>query len=438
MTSRVLGIVADDLTGSIDTGGGFAAKGLRTVLSVSPLPQTDVAPPEVLCYNTQTRNLDASEAVKPVRQAAQLLIRQGYPRLYKKIDSTLRGHVGLELSTMLDESGAPNAFVAPAFPDMGRTQRDGLLYVGDLPLAHVQEGNDPFGKLTSPSVVELLRQQTGLRVGLVGLSSVEIGETDIEKQVRALSEQGCTVVAFDALCNEHLARIEAVLARTYPNGLLVGSAGLASAMAARIGRKGHDLRRTREPKAADGPLVLVSGSLNRTTLAQLQHLETARPVYTVHLDASSILGSDGRRYAEGQRALREARAALDHGEDICLRWRRTQLGEAEVVPQDEFVKRSRVLNTFLKGLVGNILDGAHYAGLVLVGGDTAHSVLTGLRAEGVRLDTEILPGISMGTIVGGDADSKTVVAKAGGFGAEDALVRVVEYLRACDPFAPAH
>ena len=66
---------------------------------------------------------------------------------------------------------------------------------------------------------------------------------------------------------------------------------------------------------------------------------------------------------------------------------------------------------------------------MFVGGDTAHSVLIGLRAKGIVLETEIVPGISMGIVTSGDGDAKPVAATAGGFGDEDALVRVIEYLR---------
>ena len=147
-----------------------------------------------------------------MRRATRLLGRHGYTRLFKKVDSTLRGHIGLEVSAMLAESGAPWAFVAPAFPAMGRTQRDGLLYVGGRPLAQSQEGTDPFSETRSDSVVAMLRDPTALSVGLVDLAAVDDGEAGMESRIRALIAAGCRVMAFDALSQEHLARIAAVLA----------------------------------------------------------------------------------------------------------------------------------------------------------------------------------------------------------------------------------
>ena len=430
MTSQIVGIVADDLTGAVDTAGSLAATGLASAVSLTlsndPAVQT---PPEVLCYNTQTRNLAPSEVVPRVRRATRLLVRHGYPRLFKKVDSTLRGHIGLEVSAMLAESGAPWAFVAPAFPAMGRTQRDGLLYVGGRPLAQSQEGTDPFSETRSDSVVAMLRDQTALSVGLVDLAAVDDGEAGMESRIRALIAAGCRVMAFDALSQEHLARIDAVLARGYPDGLLAGSAGLASALGARGGGDSRGAAGGRPPGVAGCPTLLVSGSLNRTTLAQLDRVSAMPDIRTTIMDTRVILGSPAGRKAERRRAGIAARAALDRGEDVCLMWGTSVDAQAKASEPRAFQENSRRLNSFVGEVTGDILAGAGTGGLALVGGDTAHAVLTGLRARHIVLESEVLPGISMGRIVGGGADSRAVVAKAGGFGPPDALVRVMEFLR---------
>ncbi|MDP6403476.1 MAG: four-carbon acid sugar kinase family protein, partial [SAR202 cluster bacterium] len=98
----LVGIVADDLTGAMDASGAFAAHGLTARVmpspSVSP-PQT--GPNHVLCYNTQTRDVHSAAVSQTVRKTTGLLLRQGCARLYKKIDSTLQGHVGLEILATL-------------------------------------------------------------------------------------------------------------------------------------------------------------------------------------------------------------------------------------------------------------------------------------------------------------------------------------------------
>ena len=66
---------------------------------------------------------------------------------------------------------------------------------------------------------------------------------------------------------------------------------------------------------------------------------------------------------------------------------------------------------------------------MLVGGDTTQAVLAGFGAHGISMRSEVMPGISVGAIIGGDANSTPVIAKAGGFGDDEALLKMMEYLR---------
>ena len=423
----LLGIVADDLTGSIDTAGPFAAAGLRTMVLVDHRGRPLGAGWDVLCYNTQSRVADASAIGGPVRRATRALLQQGAARLYKKIDSTLRGHIGAEMSAMMDEADAAAALVAPAFPSQRRTQLDGVIYAEGLPLHLAPEGRDPLGAPESSSVVELLRRQTGRDVGLISLAAVQDGEAEIEKRTASLLNRGCLVVAFDAVLDEHLARIDSALDR-FPTALLVGSAGLASAMARRMAGGVANPDTTRGRKTMAGSLVVVSGSLNQTTQAQLARLRGLLGIRAITMDADAILRSVSRERVERCRTVRAVREALRASVDLSLCWAGGQ-DMATAAEPHQVHRDSHHLNGFLRELAPEALAGGDIGCLVLVGGDTAYSVLTGLGAEGIVIDTEVLPGISMGTIAGGVADSVPVLAKAGGFGAPDALVRVVEHLR---------
>ena len=68
--------------------------------------------------------------------------------------------------------------------------------------------------------------------------------------------------------------------------------------------------------------------------------------------------------------------------------------------------------------------------LGLIGGDGARETLARLGASGIRIVDSLLEGIPLGLVVGGQADGMPVFTKAGGFGAEDALVRCVERMKA--------
>ena len=422
-----LGIVADDLTGAMDTAGPLAGRGLSTLVALG-IEGLDGGRHDVLCYNTQTRNASSGDARQAVRMATRRLVRRGVRRLYKKIDSTLRGQVGPEVLAMLEESGTPSAFVAPAFPALGRSVRDGVLYVGGVPLERSDEGNDPLSVPESSSVVELLERQTGRRAGLVSLADVERGDEAIERRVGILLADGCSLVVFDAVDQDQMRSIEELLAHEHPDGLLVGSGGLATAIADRIAAEpGAGVPAL--PPVQPGVNLVISGSLNPATAGQLDRLAQGLGTRRVAMRAAEVLASDATGAAELGRIAHEVAAAIGTGDDVALEWVRP--GPTGPTPHsDGMSERSRRLNPALEALAPRLLRSGPVSGLVLVGGDTAHSVLAGLGAGGVALYGELLPGVPIGRVVGGDADGVTLVTKAGGFGAEDALVEVIERLRA--------
>ena len=109
-----LTVVADDLTGACDTGSLFAGNG-PVPLAVWPLTTPD-APVRVI--DTESRTASRDDAVARVRGAVATTPAARY---FKKIDSTLRGHVGAEIDALMRAARLGTALVCPAFPARGRT-----------------------------------------------------------------------------------------------------------------------------------------------------------------------------------------------------------------------------------------------------------------------------------------------------------------------------
>ncbi|MBR0558380.1 four-carbon acid sugar kinase family protein [Ciceribacter sp. L1K23] len=119
----MLAIVADDLTGALDTGSPFAGRGLHTevAIGVEAIADALAEEPAVLSINLGSREFDEAHAAALARAAYQALPRG--TRIFKKVDSRLKGHVAAEL----DAISYRKALVAPAIPAFGRIVRDGCV-----------------------------------------------------------------------------------------------------------------------------------------------------------------------------------------------------------------------------------------------------------------------------------------------------------------------
>ena len=73
------------------------------------------------------------------------------------------------------------------------------------------------------------------------------------------------------------------------------------------------------------------------------------------------------------------------------------------------------------------LSGA-LSGALLTGGEIAAAFLRKIRARGLRLVREILPGNPLSSVVSGKAAGLKVVTKAGGFGLRGSMKQIVDCL----------
>ncbi|MBL8174793.1 MAG: hypothetical protein JNK48_08985 [Bryobacterales bacterium] len=117
--------VADDLTGSADTGSPFAERGYSSCIWLH------ARPPLISCdfpiFETTSRHCAPEEAYRRVRTAIERHRRIG-DCVFKKLDSTWKGNLAAELQALHDATGA-EVILAPAHPRMGRTMCEGRLVI---------------------------------------------------------------------------------------------------------------------------------------------------------------------------------------------------------------------------------------------------------------------------------------------------------------------
>jgi len=406
-------ILADDLTGAADSAIAFARRRVPSRVTWGEAPPTFQPDALVLAHDLATRELDAAAAARRHREVSQR-IAQSQARLFKKIDSTLRGHPADEIAAMLDvilaHEPATRIVMTPAFPAMGRTVRSAQVFVHGAPLQFTEywrEGKEP----ALANLIHLL-ESAGLRACNVELATLRAGSNALAS---ALDRVGDAVVAVcDAETDGDLERIaEASLASDRP-ALFIGSAGLAHALAQCVSRAGMPRATSHrcEP-SANGALIVV-GSRAQASRKALVQATTLPEAQGVTIDPA-LLVHDAR--AAPQAALaKKIEDLLGAGIDVVVDIAPT--ADAQNLPDARLVS-----------MLANLLAPAarSASALVATGGETASALLTRLGIDGIRLLDEIEPGIPLGLTLG--AVSVPVVTKAGGFGDEECLKRIMARLR---------
>jgi uncharacterized protein YgbK (DUF1537 family) len=408
-----LAILADDLTGACDSAVAFARRGLvtRVLLSPRPVAVGTGERADVVAVDADSREVTQRLAVKRTEVAARALRTPETMRLFKKVDSTLRGHVGPEIVACLRAWDLPLALLCPAFPATGRWVQGGELFV---------DGRGSLGQ-----VARLAGLPSDRRTGLIDLATLRAGTEAVEAALRRLAGSGARVVVSDADTPGHLTTLVEAATRLPEPVLLAGAGGLASALAAWMVRDRADAGGagwTATPSAAsateDGPpWLVVAGSQTEVTHHQIVELARAG-AEVIELDVDALLAH--RSVAEN--AGQQATALLRQGVTPVLRLVVPRL--ADGAPGRGPRLEDRASRALGRACFTAALE-ASPGGLFLTGGATARACLLKLGVSGLRLEREPLPGIAAGVAIGGRWDGRPVITKAGGFGAPDAIRRLV-------------
>ncbi len=265
-------LIADDLTGACDAAVHFAMRGYRTIASVS-MRFADNA--SVVAVNSATRNLDPQQAEQRVAEAAAALPIHSARLLFKKIDSTLRGHAGREVAAAVDAFRCEAAVMTPAFPVLGRTVESGWLRVD--------------GKPTVEMAAWLREQRVtdSIHVRADGLAAA------ITNGARVVSLEATSDGDLDASVAEGLSLGKRIL--------WAGSGGLASALARAMPPGPAQPARNKQPR---GPVLFCIGSDHPATIVQQERLLAERSV---------------RNFLIVNATVKEIAASLRRGEHVLLR-----------------------------------------------------------------------------------------------------------------------
>ncbi|PYE16214.1 uncharacterized protein YgbK (DUF1537 family) [Paraburkholderia silvatlantica] len=396
-------IIADDLSGAADCAIGFAGAGHRTVVTLEAAHTQAHEDADTIAVDTDTRRLSPEEASARTAAAYAQMSVSGQ-RLYKKIDSTLRGNWAAEVARLQALAGM--AIIAPAFPATGRTVREGRVYVHGEPLEQTATWQLEHAGRCADIASQLTR--AGLASERLDADAFRDDPQTLATRIEAKAARGVQALIVDAQSEQALRALAHATLRSSANFFWVGSGGLAREIAAldRRARVYNDARTTEFP---GGPILILVGSLSAVSERQCAMLRERGGVEE-RIVPPVVLRS-GASHPDWSKWQRQIAVSLRSGRDLLLR-----IGRDDAFDPAEGMQ----LSTALAALVEPHFTQA--GGLIATGGETARAMLAVAKITDLHLLAEVEAGVAVARpLDAARAHRPGIVTKAGAFGTDRAL-----------------
>ena len=426
----LVGIIADDLTGANDTALQFHNLGAKTkiLLDTSYVPDSkDLT--EVWATSSESRNCDDHEAVKRVEKAVRTLADKfSFEYYYKKIDSTIRGHIALETLTMLDILEYEAAIIIPAFPQEGRITVGGYHLLKGVPIGRTEIAMDPHSPITESYIPALLKSQLEEEqkelVGVLDLKTVMNGAGPILKKINDLVNEGKKLIVADSTSITDIEQIVLAVKKSdkklLPAGTAAGAQVFGKFWLADIEGEKKNLKLPKLPK------LIISGTATQITAEQIQKLEDCDDYQNVNfipLEMRDILcGIDDELVARIVTNLESGVTVCVHTSHLITNFDGfSDDSLAAELTKDKFAS---MITDYLAELTKQVLAEVSVI-LITLGGETSYKCCSKINSKMLKLADEVAPAISICS----DSNAQWIVTKSGNLGKSKTLIDILDYFK---------
>ena len=435
----LIGAVADDLTGATTTGVLLARSKARTAVyfneeAAQKAEGTDEL--DAILISSNSRPLPANEAYDKVKSATTALKNMGVKYFSKRIDTTLRGGVGVEVDAMLDEVGGDAvAVVVPAMPQSRRILVGGYSVIDGAALINTPVAQDVRTPVKENYIPRLLAGQTRRKVGLVALDKVLEGEEAVKKALAGTRADGCEVIVCDGITLEDVETVAKACIALKWNVVAVDPGPFTSKLAFY-----RDLIKAEEPNLppeADetGKTVLIAaGSATPVTKKQMVVLCKDTRHMRIPVEPIPLIEGGDRAVKEVEKAVAKAIELMDGGmQPRAILFETALHGELLNLDEEDNKRHyaggmsANRINAGLGSIISQVLEKTgreRIAGLYTTGGDTMVNVCYQLGVECLEVIDYVIPQTDVGRLVG-SYDGLPVVGKGGLTGNDNTACDIV-------------
>ena len=422
-----IGVIADDLTGANATGVRLRKNGFNPVTMVYYNQPIINGPYNAICVDTDSRYSKKEIAARRVETALQNLSEWGADVICKRIDSTVRGNLGIEIDTVLKNLGENSvAIVVASYPESGRITSGGYLLVEGVPVQTTDVAKDPVMPLTKSYIPHIIKEQSKYPISLVGLESVLNGRDSIEIAIREKIKQGNRIIVIDAVTDEEIETIAQAMVAIKEFQIIPVDPGPLTAEYAKAYSNQH---------INNKKIIVTVGSVTTITNRQLLYLMDKASVDAIYVNPKKLIESTEAWETEVEKSVQKALLSMDH-QDIVIITTNNVLNQPFDLSQEALEKgmhQNQLAKRIADGLgkvTRLVIEKSKYEiqGCFSSGGDITASICSISMAEGIQLEDEVLPLVAYGKFVGGIFDGLPIITKGGMVGDKRAMHTCVKYL----------
>lgn len=420
-------VIADDLTGANATGVLLTKHGYKvaTFLNLEKYNINDHGEFNIVSISTDTRAVEKDKAYESVKKVVDYFKYDDVALFSKRIDSTLRGNIGVEICAVLNNlENDICAVVVPSFPDSGRVCVGGFILVNQVPLEKTEAAFDPKTPVFTSKVIDVLKTQISEKIGYISLEDVLKGSETIKDELRKQADNHCRVIIVDAATNDDIAKIAEAVKMSELKVVSVDPGPFTAALTKEY------LNVIQEQTKYN--VMLTIGSMSNLTKKQIIEFNVLYSPLVADVDAENLIFDETRDKEINKAVAMLVNGALSHkiiaattscsNKIVNFKQTAMKLG----ITEEEISKR---ITEGLAQITVNVLRKTEsIKGLYTSGGDVTVAVCNSLEASGIRVEGEVMPLAVYSKLIGGSYNNMPIVTKGGLIGDEKALIKCVDYL----------
>lgn len=413
-------VIADDVTGANATGVLIKKNGYNVYTLLCEKEKVQLGDLECDCaiYSTDSRSISEKEAYQRVYDTVTHLKHDDIRFYAKRIDSTLRGNLAVEVEATLDSLGDEYiALVVPAFPSAGRTVERGNLFVNGILLEHTEVAKDPKNPINTSRVDDFFIGNTKYKVGSIYREDyIEQDGNKLKDKLESLIKDNTRIILCDASTNEHIELIAQTASQLSSKFVAVDPGVFSATLFDEICKVNR--------------VIIGIGSVNPVTKEQVEHFIQTQEGCHVWIKTHELWKGETFFQAEVNRAVD---IILSEGKKhtIC-----SVLGDGLISRIDlknysteEMEIGFKNINQGIAQIVSRILkQDTTFKSVYTSGGDITVEVAQSLGIVGIELIDQVAPLTAYGIARGGNFDGIRIITKGGMVGDKFTLVNAIKYL----------